>query len=157
MENKPLFIASDHAGFKLKQKLIQFIENDLERTITDLGPMNYNKTDDYPDYAIPLAKKTRKTSGSGILLCGNGVGVCIAANKIKGIRAGIGYSEWAAETMRQDDDTNIICLPARALQEQEAKNIVNTWLKTSFSNKKRHKRRLKKIKKTEQKTKCQCS
>jgi ribose 5-phosphate isomerase B len=149
MNQEPLFIASDHAGYTLKQTISSFIEEKLDRTIIDLGPMQHDKKDDYPDYAIPLAKKVAETEGRGILLCGNGVGVCMAANKINGIRAGIGYSRWAAETMRTDDNTNILCLPARALNKEQAKNIVNTWLKTDFSQAQRHQRRLNKINKIE--------
>lgn len=148
--NKPLFIASDHAGYELKTKIVQYIEDRYSTVITDLGPSGYDKEDDYPDYAIPLAEEVVETDGMGILICGNGIGVCMAANKVPGIRAGIGYSDWAAKTMREDDNTNVLCLGARDLDEKEAKEIVKTWLDTSFSEAERHKRRLKKVKKLDQ-------
>lgn len=150
MYKKPIFIASDHAGYELKTKLVQYLEDEYEMNITDLGPNQYAKDDDYPDYVVPLAEEVVETDGMGILICGNGVGVCMAANKMNGVRAGIGYSDWAAKTMREDDNTNVICLPARALGEDEAKYITKTWLEAEFSNAERHKRRLKKVKELEQ-------
>ena len=149
MYDKPIFIASDHAGYKLKTKLVQYLEDEYEMNITDLGPNQYAKEDDYPDYAAPLAEEVVETNGMGVLICGNGVGVCMAANKVSGIRAGIGYSDWAAKTMRQDDNTNVLCLPARAMNGDEAKYITKTWLETDFSEAERHKRRLKKVKELE--------
>lgn len=145
-----IFVASDHGGFRLKKRLIRYLKNELKIPARDMGPKRYTEDDDYPDYAIPLAKKVAKTkNGRGVLLCKNGVGVCIAANKIPGIRAGIGYNLMAAETMRTDDDTNILCLPAKALSEDHAMAIVKRWLGTGFSQEKRHERRLKKIQRLE--------
>ncbi len=143
--NTPLFIASDHGGYQLKKRLIRFIEHELQQHITDLGPQDYVETDDYPDYAIPLAKQVAETHGRGILICKNGIGVCIAANKIPDIRAGIGYNIMAAESMMRDDNTNILCLAAKLSSEDHAMAIVRTWLETAFSNEERHVRRLQKI------------
>ncbi len=140
-----IYISSDHAGFELKEKIKDFLEN-KEINLKDLGPKEYIENDDYPDYAIPLAQKVVDDDNArGILICGNGVGVCIAANKVKGARAGIACNSWMAKTMREDDNTNIICLPARDIKQQEAAEIIETWMETSFSSAKRHKRRLKKI------------
>ena len=149
MYNKKLFIASDHGGYQLKKRLIRFITNELKLSVTDLGPEKYVETDDYPDYALPLAKKVAHTKGRGILICKNGVGVCIAANKTPGIRAGIGYNLMAAETMMKDDNTNVLCLASKALTQDHAMVIVKKWIETEFSNAERHKRRLKKVAKLE--------
>lgn len=140
-----LFIASDHGGYHLKKRIIRYIENELEGKITDMGPAEYDETDDYPDYVLPLTKQVLKTNGRGIVICKNGIGVCIYANKVDGIRAGIGYNTMAAETMMQDDDTNVLCLAAKGVSEDFALVIVKKWLEAEFSNAERHIRRLKKV------------
>ncbi len=140
-----LYIGGDHGGYALKKRLVRFIENELGRTVTDLGPETYTEDDDYTDYAFPLAKQVVTENARGILVCRNGIGVCIAANKIHGIRAGIGYNIAAAESMMKDDDTNILCLAADHLSEDFAIAIVKRWLETSFSAAERHVRRLGKI------------
>jgi ribose 5-phosphate isomerase B len=142
-----IYIASDHGGYKLKKRIIRYIENELKQTITDMGPNEYDETDDYPDYALPLATKIiEQEDNRGIVICKNGIGVCIATNKVKGIRAGIGYNLMAAETMMADDNTNILCLASKALSEEHALAITKKWLETEFSNKPRHVQRLEKIK-----------
>ena len=145
MYTGPIFIASDHAGYHLKKRLIRYIENELKSRITDLGPIAYEQDDDYPDFAIPLAKKVAQTDGRGILICKNGIGVCIAANKVKGVRAGLGYNIDVAETMMQDDNTNTLCLAAKLLSEDHTMAVIKKWLSTEFSDHERHKRRLKKV------------
>lgn len=144
-----LFISSDHGGYRLKKRLVRFIKNELHLPITDLGPHTYDEADDYPDYAIPLAKKVAKTSGRGIVICKNGIGVCIAANKVKGVRCGLGYNLMAAETMMQHDNTNVLAIAAKAVTEDHAMAIVKRWLETEFGEEKRHIRRLGKIKRLE--------
>lgn len=144
MHSPNLYIASDHAGYALKKRLIRFVGRELNARITDMGPEVYDETDDYPDYATPLAKKVAK-NGRGILICNNGIGVCIAANKVPGVRAGIGYNIDVAETMMNDDNTNILCLPAKLLSEDHATAIVKKWLATDFSGAERHTRRLAKV------------
>ncbi len=145
MDTFPLAIASDHAGFHLKKRLIRFVENELQRQIEDVGPKSYAPDDDYPDYAIPLAKKVAEANGRGILICKNGIGVCIAANKVAGVRAGIGYNIDVAQTMIEDDDTNVLCLAAKHLSEDHAIAVVKKWLSSDFSNEPRHIRRLRKV------------
>lgn len=141
-----LYIAADHAGYHLKKRLVRFIKNELKLKVEDLGPREFVEGDDYFDYAAPFAKKVAaKKGGKGIVICGNGVGVCIVANKVKGIRAGIGYNTYAAETMRADDDTNVLCLAGRVLSDEYAMAITKKWLETPFSKAERHVRRLKKI------------
>ncbi|HBF67503.1 MAG TPA: ribose-5-phosphate isomerase, partial [Candidatus Magasanikbacteria bacterium] len=128
-------------------RLVRFLENELNMKVKDLGPEEFVETDDYPDYAVPLAQKVAEAPDEhkGILICGNGVGVCIAANKMKGIRAGIGYNTYAAESMRQDDDTNILCLAGRVLSDEYAMAITKKWLQTEFSGEDHHVRRLGKV------------
>ena len=134
-----IYIASDHAGFKLKEKLKKKI--DME----DLSP-DYVKGDDYPDYAKELCKRVLKTKGSGILICGTGVGMNITANKFKGIRASVCWNKTSARGAKSHNAINVICIPARLINEKEAMVVVNTWLKTKVSDAKRHKRRINKIK-----------
>ena len=145
-----LYIASDHRGYKLKKRIIRYFKNELKTEIKDLGAFEYNKNDDYPDYAVPLSEKVSSNNkDKGILICGNGVGVCIVANKTKNIRAGIGYNISVAESMRNDDNSNILCLAADHLTEDHALVIVKKWLETPFGNAERYVRRLKKVEELE--------
>jgi ribose 5-phosphate isomerase B len=141
-----LYIASDHAGFKLKKYLIEFIKEKLEKEIIDLGPDKFNKDDDYPDFAIALSKKVLENkNNSGVLICGSGNGMCMTANKFKGIHAIVGYSIQAAEASKQDDVANVLCLAGSVLTEDHAKAIVTAFLNTYPQIAERHLRRIKKI------------
>lgn len=144
MYSGSLYIGSDHGGFQLKKRLIRYLENELERPVTDMGPFEHDETDDYPDYAFPLAERVAKENARGILICKNGIGVTIAANKVHGIRAGLSYNLMAAETMMKDDNTNIMCLASHLSSDEHAMAMVKRWLETDFSNAERHIRRLKK-------------
>lgn len=148
MKNK-LYITSDHAGFERKQMLTEFI-SELGFEITDLGPDKLDEGDDYPDYALPFAQKVAKEEAKGIILCGNAEGVCIASNKVDGIRAALGYNVYAAKTSRTDDNSNVLCLPGKTLMDEEVKAIVKAWLATDFSEEERHVRRLDKLSKIEE-------
>lgn len=144
-----LYIGSDHAGFKLKEEIKKYLEF-LGYKFEDLGAKTFNEKDDYPEFAQVVAEKVVADShAKGILICGNGVGVCMAANKIKGVRAGVGYNIGVAKTMRADDDTNILCLAGRVLSTEFARAIVRLWLETPFSGEERHVRRLKHVAKLE--------
>ena len=144
MYSGPLFIASDHGGYQLKKRLVRYLQNELVHEVTDLGPHEYVEGDDYPDYAFPLAEKVAATAGRGILICKNGIGVCIAANKVPGIRAGLAYNLAAAESMMLDDNTNVMCLAAHLSSDDHAIAILKRWLNTDFSKAERHVRRLQK-------------
>lgn len=144
-----VYIASDHAGFDRKEILKRYLSG-KGYALTDFGPHDYNPTDDYPDFAHPLAQAVAKDKVPGIILCGNAEGVCIVANKVKGVRAALGYSETSARTSREDDDTNVLCIPGREFTDEQAKKIVDIWLTTPFSEEERHKRRLEKVAKIEQ-------
>lgn len=145
---KKIYIASDHGGFALKDKLILFLKK-KNYTLEDLGPHELNPEDDYPDYVIPLARKVVGSKDLGIAICRNGQGVCIATNKVKGIRAVTGFSKKMIESTKKDDNANVLCIPADYVEEKEVKQMVLLWLKTPFSNLARHKRRLNKIKRIE--------
>lgn len=144
-----VFIGSDHAGFKCKEYIKKFLDEYGEEYI-DFGNTEYDPDDDYTDFGYTVAKQVIENEGRGLLFCGNAEGICMVANKVKGIRAAIGYNEYAARTSREDDDSNILCLPGRVLTYEEAKQIVKVWLETPFSNEERHKRRLAKMKKIEE-------
>ncbi len=144
-----VYIAADHGGFKLKEKLKQYVMR-LGYEGMDFGARAYKPGDDYPDYVIPLAEKVaRDKRALGIVLCRNGQGVCIAANKVRGARAVTGFSKKMAASTRRDDNANVLCLPADYISEREAKEIVKIWLRTKFSGAKRHVRRLKQVEKFE--------
>ena len=140
-----IYIGSDHAGFNLKEKLKKYLYKKYK--INDISP-KLIKNDDYPDYASKLCKKIIKTKAKGILLCGTGQGMAIAANKIKGIRAALCYNKQAAKQSREHIDANILVLPGK-IKENNAKNITKTFLETKFSNKIKHIRRINKIKQLE--------
>lgn len=142
-----IFIASDHAGFKLKEKIRDFLIK-RKYQVEDLGGYSLSPNDDYPDYAEKVARAVQKSlkSNKGVLLCGTGQGMCMTANKFKGIRAALGYSIAAAKQSRAHGDSNILCLSGKNLSAEDAKKIITAWLKEKFSGEARHKRRLQKIK-----------
>ena len=141
-----LYISSDHAGFKLKNLLTDKLQNNLKVDFEDMGPKQYDPEDDFPDFAAALAKKVVKNQNNrGILICGSGHGMCIAANKIKGARAILGASIESTELGRRDNDANILCMSGHVLSLEHALAIVKRFLETDFDNKERRLRRLKKI------------
>lgn len=141
-----IYIASDHAGYQLKKDLVDYLQKKLNLEITDLGPTKYDDTDDYTDYAVPVAKKVSTEKESfGILICGSGHGMCITANKIPGIRAIVGYSIQGAEIARQHNDANILCLAGRILSKDHAEAIVKKFLESTYKNDERFVRRNNKI------------
>lgn len=141
-----LFIASDHAGFQLKKFLLKYLKTQLKLEAEDLGPASFQEGDDFPDFAVPLTKKVvADKNNRGILICGSGHGMCIAANKIKGARAIIGYSIEGAEMGRRHNDANILCLAGRVISEEHAAAITKKFLATEFQNEERLIRRNGKI------------
>lgn len=147
-----LYIASDHAGYKLKEEIKEYLDS-LNYAFEDLGTKESNPNADYPDFAQATAKKVVEESGEGILICGTGQGVCLAANKTKGVRGALAYDEFTARTAKEHLDSNILCLGARATDIETAKRIVKIWLETPFSEEERHIRRLGKVKEMENKKK----
>ncbi len=141
-----IYISADHAGYQLKKELVDFLAKKLGLETTDLGPKEYDKDDDFVDYAVKLAQKVASdTKSKGILICGSGHGMCITANKIKGIRAIIGYSISGAEFGRQHNDANVLCLAGRILSKDHAEAITKKFLETEFKNEVRFIRRNEKI------------
>ncbi len=140
-----IFISSDHGGFEIKKELAKYLES-TGVPFEDLGPYEFDPDDDYPDYVAKVVEKMKAVPGSkGVLLCRNGVGVTMAANRHSGIRAGLSWNESHAITSRQDDDTNVLTLPADYINSRIATAIVKAWLETPFNGEERHKRRLAKI------------
>ncbi|PIZ95571.1 MAG: ribose-5-phosphate isomerase [Candidatus Magasanikbacteria bacterium CG_4_10_14_0_2_um_filter_37_12] len=130
MYQGPLYIASDHAGYHLKKRLVRYIENELERDIEDMGPITHNPEDDFPDYVIPAAKKAVVKAGRAIMICGSGIGACITANKVNGMYAALGYNIDVAESSIKHNNANGLCLAGRSLSEDHAMAIVKRWLET---------------------------
>ncbi len=145
MVNKTIYVGADHAGFRLKEHIKRFLE-DKKYSVVDVGAYEVNKDDDYPVYAFRVAEKVSKTSNKGILVCGSAEGVCIAANKVKNVRAVPVWSVKNAKLSREHNDANILCLSGWQLSKSVAENIVLSWLKAKFSEEKRHKRRINQIK-----------
>ena len=139
-----LYLASDHAGFEHKEKLKKYLDT-LGVQFEDMGPDTFKESDDYPDYAYPAVARMDPDEDKAILLCGSGGGMTILANKLHGIRATVAWDEESAKLARTDDDANVLAIPARLIDFETAKKIVNTWLNTPFSQADRHVRRLKKI------------
>lgn len=140
-----VYIGADHRGFELKEKIKKWLaENQVAEQ--DLGALTYDQADDYPDYASEVAKKVAEDRNSrGIVICGSGVGVDIAANKIKGIRCGFGHSAKQIESARSHDDINVLAIPSDYLGENDVREIVKAFLNTEYISEERHQRRIDKI------------
>ena len=136
---KKIFIASDHAGYKLKNSIISKLKK-----IIDLGPKSTESVD-YPDFAKKLSKKVASNKGSfGILICGSGMGMAIAANKTKNIRAALCYSAKNTKLSRLHNNSNVITLGSRLTKKNSALKLIDVFFKTKFEGG-RHLRRVKKI------------
>lgn len=143
-----LAIGSDHVAIELKKLIIEYVES-LGHTIEDLGPFTDERTD-YPLYAQKVAKSVaNKEYDKGILICGTGVGISIAANKVKGIRAVCCSEPYSAKLSREHNDTNILAFGARVVGSELAKMIVKEWLEAEYEGD-RHQRRLDMIEKIEE-------
>jgi ribose 5-phosphate isomerase B len=153
-----LYLGADHRGFQLKEQLKEWLQELVEKKlldeVVDLGNTEYDPADDYPDYSLVVAEAVAKIGNSeeakGVVICGSGVGVTIAGNKIDGARvAGVSSIE---ETMlaRQDDDLNVLAIGADFVSFAKAQALITSFLRTEFEDSERHVRRLNKIKKYEQ-------
>src|ERR1041385_228141 len=140
--NRIICIGADHAGYEMKETLKKSLSSTGE--VKDFGT-NSPESVDYPDYVHPLAEYVEENKNAvGILLCGSANGMAMAANKHEGIRAAICWTKKIAELARQHNDANILCLPARFISDEEAKEITEAFLNTPFEGG-RHERRVKKI------------
>ncbi|MBN2057726.1 MAG: ribose 5-phosphate isomerase B [Candidatus Saganbacteria bacterium] len=137
-------IGSDHAGFKLKQQVKEMLQKKGFQ-VRDYGT-DSEVSVDYPDYVYPVADAVAKGEFErGVVICGSGVGACITANKVSGIRAVLAYDAYTAKQSREHGDCNVLCLAGRKLKPEQAGEIVDVWFKTGFSGEERHKRRIDKI------------
>ena len=146
---KIVALGTDHGGFALKEGLIERLSQSYE--VLDLGAHAYDPEDDYPDFVRAVTEEV--TSGKaqrGILICGSGVGACVAANKVTGIRAGICHDTYSAHQGVEHDDMNVLCLGARVIGLELAWELATAFLWASFSGDERHLRRLEKVKAIEQ-------
>ncbi len=142
-----IFVGADHRGFYLKGKLVRYLKKhgyDVE----DEGDNTLNPDDDFPQFAGKVAAAVKASSDSdprGILLCGSGQGMVMAANRFRGIYAALAWDKRSARESRSDDNSNVLCLPAQTLSEREIQEIVEAWLSAKFIGAPRHIRRLKQI------------
>lgn len=146
-----IYLGADHNGFQFKEKIKKELEK-ASLSYIDLGPAEFDSKDDYPDYALPVARQVSADKGSrGILLCGSGNGMAIAANKIQGVRAALAWNKKSARQAVEDDHANILVLPARFISASSLIAIICAWLKSRPSRAGRHLRRVAKVNKLGQK------
>jgi ribose 5-phosphate isomerase B len=143
-----IYLATDHAGFELKEQLKKYLQEELGQQVQDMGAFEMDKDDDYPDFVIATAQKVAEDLeySRGIVLGASGQGEAIAANKVKGVRAVVYYggSMDIVKLSRQHNNANVLSLGARFILQEEAKQAVKLWLETEFEGG-RHARRLEKI------------
>lgn len=141
-----IYLGADHGGYRLKEHLKKVLSKQ-KREFKDLGALRLKPEDDYPDYAAKVAQQVSKNpmGNLGILICRSGQGVCIVANKFKGVRAALVWNTSEAKVSRTDDMSNVLCLPSDYISPHAAENIMDAWLETEFSTHFRHMRRVKKI------------
>lgn len=143
-----ILLASDHAGYELKQLLAAWLRDEEDHEVQDMGPHTLEPEDDYPDYIIPLAKKVAQNKDIfGIILGFSGQGEAMAANRVKGARAAVYYggSEELLRLTREHNNANILSLGAKFLTPMEAKEAIIIWLSTDFTGAPRHVRRIEKL------------
>ena len=139
-----MYVGADHAGFDLKQKLVAELEK-LGYEAIDVGPKQLDPSDDYPDYAKPVAEAVSTGKAPlGVLTCGTGLGMAYAANRYPHVRAAVAWSPEVAELAKSHNDANVLVLPSRFVSEEEGMEILHTWLTTKFQGG-RHQRRVEKI------------
>jgi ribose 5-phosphate isomerase B len=138
-------IAADHGGFPLKADIVALLTQAGHEPI-DLGAHEYITGDDYPDYALLVGKAVQSGQAErGIVICGSGVGACIAANKMKGIRAGVCHDTYSAHQGVEHDDMNVLCFGARIIGVELAREIMLAFVSASFNTGERYRRRLNKV------------
>lgn len=143
-----IYLGADHGGFSYKEKIKKFLD-ELKYKYEDLGNLKFEPRDDFADYAFEVTKKIKKTKGKGILICTNGLGMSVVANKLKGIRAVNVTTKKVAIQSREHLDANVLCLGSHVVSWKNVKKIIKAWLETEFFRKERYSRRLDKIRKIE--------
>ena len=145
-----IVIGADHAGYDMKQSVAEYLRA-KGHDILDIGTHEPGHPDDYPDFAILVAREVQAGSVErGILICGSGVGVCVAANKFKGIRAGICHDHYSAGQGVEHDNMNVLVLGSRVIGPNVALDLVDGYVAAKFSGEERHVRRLNKVKAIEE-------
>ena len=141
-----IYLGADHRGFQLKEEIKKFLGG-KKYEFLDMGNFSYDPNDDYTDFAKLVAQKVseKPEERKGVLICGSGVGVDITANKFRGVRSALADDVATAKQPREHDDTNVLSLPADEINFELAKQILETWLTTPFSNGEKYKRRIDKI------------
>ncbi len=140
-----LVIGADHAGYEMKQLVADYLKQ-RGHEVTDVGTHEPGKPDDYPDFALRVAKNIQAgESERGILICGSGVGVSVAANKFRGIRAGVCHDHYSAKQGVEHDDMNVLVLGSRVIGSNVAIDLVDAYMGARFSGEPRHVRRLQKV------------
>jgi ribose 5-phosphate isomerase B len=138
-------VACDHAGFALKKPTMDLLKA-MGHEVLDLGAHQYDPADDYPDFARYVGQAIQHGHAErAVLVCGSGVGASIAANKLRGVRAGVCHDTYSAHQGVEHDNVNVLCLGARIVGESLAEEIVRTFIDAKFSGEERHKRRLEKV------------
>ncbi len=138
-------LGADHGGFPLKSELLPWMKGQGYEVL-DVGAHSFDPSDDYPDFAYAVAQAVASGKAPrGIIICGSGVGACITANKVPGVRAGICHDTYSAHQGVEHDDMNVLCLGARIIGGALAAELVTTFLKARFSGEERHARRLRKV------------
>jgi ribose 5-phosphate isomerase B len=147
--SQPIGIVADHGGFELKQHLVRML-HDAGHRLVDFGDHTLGRDDDYPDFVVQLAHAVAVGHVTrGIAICGSGVGVCVAANKVAGVRACLIHDTFSAHQGVEDDDLNVICLGGLVVGDALAWELVQTFLAARFSGAERHRRRLAKVRELE--------
>lgn len=147
-----IYLASDHAGFELKEKLKKYLTEELNQEVKDFGNFVYDENDDYPDWILPAVKAVDRDIKNGvdskaIILGGSGQGEAMIANRVPGSRATVlySYNEDIIKLSKEHNNANVLSLGARFISEEDAKKAVKLWLETEFSGEERHKRRIEKF------------
>jgi RpiB/LacA/LacB family sugar-phosphate isomerase len=145
-------VGADHGGFEMKEQLTRLLASEGHEVV-DFGNKVYDTNDDYPDFAIPLARAVaRGEVERGVLICGSGVGASVAANKIAGVRAALCHDDYSARQGVEDDNVNILCLGGRTTGIAVAWDCAKSFLGARFSGADRHRRRLAKVIELEEST-----
>lgn len=141
-----IYIGADHNGFEFKKQIADFLERSGYEVV-DEGDTALDPADDFPQFAGRVVNNllADKADGKGILICGSGQGMCMAANRFKGIRASLCWNLEEARASRNDDDSNVLCLSARSMKLDDVEAVITTWLATPFAGADRFKRRIKEL------------
>jgi len=138
-------VGFDHGGFPIKQDIVNLLTS-AGHEVNDKGAYSFDAADDYPDFAIAVARAVAAGEADrGIVVCGSGVGASVAANKVRGVRAGLCHDTYSAHQGVEHDDMNVLCLGARVIGPEVAQELVRAFLGARFSGAERHVRRLKKV------------